>query len=1162
MHTNTRAIRQRLHAFDFAELFTQELGWDWYEAEWPVVEADDRRFLLKGVAEKRGLVVVHCVPEDGGDLPDYALRKKIETQVTRRAFEHLLIHTDGARTRQVWQFARREHGQSVKVRELLWQKGQSGDDLVQRLAALAISLDDEDTLTLPDVVRLTQAQLDVERVTKRFYQLFDRQKHAFTKAIAGISAGSDREWYASVMLNRLMFIYFVQKKGFLDGNRDYLRTKLAECQLRLGQDQFHNFYRSFLLVLFQDGLNKRPEEHTAAFKALAGNVPYLNGGIFDLHRIEETYGDAIDIPDEAFEKIFDFFDGYRWHLDDRPIVEGNEINPDVLGYIFEKYINQKQMGAYYTKEDITGYISKNTLIPHLFDRVQRSAGVPPAIKHGGAGVPPAPLQNSGQDARSPVGGQDARAPLSPLAYAFDLLREDPDRYIYDAIKHGWAVDIHQKDANGRPAKLDRPRDLPADIAAGLVDLDQPDLVERRQCWNRPAPPEVALPTEIWREVVHRRQRYFSLRDKLARGEVRAINDLITLNLDITTFARDALDRCPDKHTLAAFWKALVEMTVLDPTCGSGAFLFAALEILEPLYDAALNRMDGLLHDMEGRREKLHPGSHEARFRDILADVASHPNRTYFVLKTIIVHNLYGVDIMEEAVEICKLRLFLKLAAQVDPDPARKNFGIEPLPDIDFNIKAGNTLVGFATESEVRRVLTQSGDQLKLLMDDDLFGYERVEEKLRSMDALYKTFCASQLEGDDEGRAQVKARLRRELRDVTAVLDDALAREYGVKPEKTAKFDAWKASHQPFHWFCEFFGIMKNGGFDVIIGNPPYVVYPSKSVEYSFLAGQYTHEACKNLYGLTIERSAYHLGSIHCSIGLIVQLTVMSSGKFQGIQNLVQARGPSFWIPFPRRPESLFEGVEMPTAIVLSRGIDKPKTQTENVLRFYSDERENILRVFKFNETIYHSSGHRVAKIGSQVEASIFLKVFKNTNPLVSLVSENSPHQVFYQEACRYWIKSSVGLPRFIRNGVSQPPAHGRVFCSTSEANAAFISSLLNSSLFYWAYSVLSDCEHVNDSLVKDWPVSENFHQEDWTSLYSRLATDLQQNARQKTISTKQGHTISYDEINASLSKPIIDEIDKVLAKHYGFTPEELDFIINYDIKYRMGLGKGSGEEDE
>jgi len=71
---------------------------------------------------------------------------------------------------------------------------------------------------------------------------------------------------------------------------------------------------------------------------------------------------------------------------------------------------------------------------------------------------------------------------------------------------------------------------------------------------------------------------------------------------------------------------------------------------------------------------------------------------------------------------------------------------------------------------------------------------------------------------------------------------------------------------------------------------------------------------------------------------------------------------------------------------------------------------------------------------------------------------------------------------------------------------------------------------------------------------------LKVNATKKEISTKAGAKISYDEFNVSTSKPIIDEIDRVLAKHYGFTEEELDFIVNYDIKYRMGTDTEGNEE--
>ena len=217
---------------------------------------------------------------------------------------------------------------------------------------------------------------NAERVTKRFYDEFQKQHAAFLEFIDGIERMDDRRWYASVMLNRLMFIYFVQKKGFLDGNPAYLAERLKGCK-----SKGVPYFRGFLVPLFFEGFATKPEERSPEARELLGDIPYLNGGLFMPHQIEQAScgpdvavtGEtiAIDIPDKAFERIFGFFDQYHWHLDDRPLRADNEINPDVLGYIFEKYINQKQMGAYYTKEDITGYITRNTVIPFLFDKLQR-----------------------------------------------------------------------------------------------------------------------------------------------------------------------------------------------------------------------------------------------------------------------------------------------------------------------------------------------------------------------------------------------------------------------------------------------------------------------------------------------------------------------------------------------------------------------------------------------------------------------------------------------------------------------------------------------------------------------------------------------------------------------------------------------------------------------
>jgi hypothetical protein len=543
-----------------------------------------------------------------------------------------------------------------------------------------------------------RAAFDIERVTKAFYRDFDTHRKAFLKFIDGIGEMADREWYASVMLNRLMFVYFIQCKGFLDGDYDYLRNRLDRCKKEQGKDKFYTFYRYFLLRLFHEGFGKRRKDRAPDLEKLIGNIPYLNGGLFDVHELEkpERYGKEISIEDKAFERVFDYFDQYQWHLDERPLRDDKEINPDVLGYIFEKYINQKQMGAYYTKEDITEYISKNTVLPFLFDAAR---------------------------AKCKVAFENADGPT-----VWDLLRENPDRYIYPAVRHG--DDLK----------------LPPEIAAGL-DPAKPNLLECRKAWNKPAPEEHALPTEIWREVVARRQRYEEVRQKLATGQVREVKDFITLNLDLRQFAQDVIQNCEGPDLLMALWQSITTITVLDPTGGSGAFIFAALNILEPLYEACLDRMEAFLAEWGENGKKTHPNYHK-KFTEVLARVDAHPNRRYFVLKSIILNNLYAVDIMEEAVEICKLRLFLKLAAQVDPDAAKDNLGIEPLPDIDFNIRAGNTLVGYATKEEVQRCMMEvGGGQMKLMDEGDLGSFARFNTRCADVEQAFDKFRQLQTEGD-------------------------------------------------------------------------------------------------------------------------------------------------------------------------------------------------------------------------------------------------------------------------------------------------------------------------------------------------------------------------------------------------------------------------------
>ena len=716
MPVSIEELRPHLQAFDFSRLFVEGLGWDHYITEPFIVRVNERHYTLNPIAEKAGFAVYECASSVDMDVPQYPVRRKVQSEVAKRTFEHLIIFTDPGRQIQIWQWVKREAGKPAACREYTFTAGGSGNHLLQRIQPLFVSIDEQPTLKVAMVASRVRAALDVEKVTKRFYECFRIELTAFSEFIEGINTLGNRDWYASLMLNRMMFVYFVQKQGFLDGDIDYLRNRLHLVQQQSGAGRFQQFYRLFLLRLFHEGLGQPEAKRAPDLAALLGKVPFLNGGLFDVHELERE-NPEISIPDEAFERVFDFFDGCRWHLDERPYREDNEINPDVLGYIFEKYVNQKQMGAYYTKEDITGYISRNTVIPFLFDAAKREC--PVAFRPGGG--------------------------------VWRLLADDPDRYIYPAAGHGIAWNARKPEA---PAPLDIPLELPGNIATGVDDVSQ------RGGWNAPAPEEYALPTETWREVVFRRQRYEEVRTKLATGGVTEVTELITLNLDIERFALDVIAQSEGPELLRAFWHAMRDVSVLDPTCGSGAFLFAALNVLEPLYTACLEGMQGFLDDAE-RSERRRSPKYLEDFRKVLHEADEHPSQRYFILKSIVLNNLYGVDIMEEAVEICKLRLFLKLVAQL-----RSLDQIEPLPDIDFNVRVGNTLVGFTSLNAVRQAMTvMPNGQHRQVFPADHAALDEINEAAEVASRAFSRFREQQTTLGGEVTTSDKRELRDRLRSL-------------------------------------------------------------------------------------------------------------------------------------------------------------------------------------------------------------------------------------------------------------------------------------------------------------------------------------------------------------------------------------------------------------
>lgn len=1081
---NKRTFIEHISDSDFQRLFIVEMGWNNPTGQTSFyMTIDDSTYLFRIVAERNGFQVMTCEVEE---IPSSSLTKKIDTRLRRQANDYICIfHLPQGSEHHLWVAPVKK----VEKRDLVlveYESAEKAEFLFEKVGGLSFALDEKTTIV--DVKERVQGAFVVnsERITRDFYTGFRKEHIKFAKLITGIDdeiadikMNRNKQWYTSVMLNRLMFCYFIQKKEFLNGNVNYLRDKLQWVKQEQGSDHFFgSFYKGFLVSLFHDGMNS--PRHERDFTLKYGRIPYLNGGMFDIHDLERQYPD-IDIKDEAFESLFTFFDQWHWHLDDRLTASGKDINPDVLGYIFEQYINDRaQMGAYYTKEDITEYIGRNTIVPYLLDATKKAD-------------------------EKPFGTDGA---------LWRFLRESGDRYIFDAVKKGH----------------DKP--IPEHIAVG-IDTTKPDLLERRSRWNERTPDYWALPTEIWRETIERLQRYNNIRSKTEKGEIHEVNDFITYNLDIRQFIQDYLGQTDDHLFVLHFYHALQKVTILDPTCGSGAFLFAALNILEPLYETCIDRMQAWAEQ--------NPNLFKEELQEL--NMKYRNNHRYFIYKSIILRNLYGVDIMVEATEIAKLRLFLKMVAVVDVDQRDANLGLEPLPDIDFNIRCGNTLVGYATEKELQEGFVMG----------DMFARQefeqKVNEEMQKVSKAYELFKKVQLgqEANLETYKGAKLELKSRLKDLNQLLNQNLHAATNAEMD----YDAWEKSHQPFHWLAEYYDIIQgNGGFDVVIGNPPYVVYTKKNKETrKSVADVYQLRGYKtidsnNLYAFVVERSLCVLSDKQ-RIGMIVPLSLTAAKNMFNLRELLIKNKYLAVSSYEIRPGKLFDGAkgaEQRLNIFISASYKDEMLLTTHVLRWASDHRKYL-----FNNLYYSNSilKDRIWRFSYPLEISIYYKYSSNHSIAQYLSSHITDPLIHYRSAgLRYWII-------FLRKGFNTESASNKQKHIISAKVADYLMASLNSNLFWWYYSTNYDMFNLTDANVFEFSL-EYDSSNDVGSYAKELENDMDKNKQLSIINKSDGGINQSFAYQKKLSKSIIDEIDKVLAKHYGFTEEELDFIINYDIKYRMG----------
>ncbi len=590
------------------------------------------------------------------------------------------------------------------------------------------------------------------------------------------------------------------------------------------------------------------------------------------------------------------------------------------------------------------------------------------------------------------------------------------------------------------------------------------------------------------------------------------------------------DKNPDLEVLFYIIDEIFpNLKILDNSCGTGNFLLAYLNLLRNLYARTLfallkdnnfkNRTFDFLKKIDSNVE------HFPIYFENSNQFSSDGKWSFLIKKIISDSNIYGVDLDAGAIETAKLILYLYIIGDLELTTEKEC----NLPNINFNIVCGNSLIGF---------IDLKSSDLDINIEKDILT--------NKLNQRYLTYINSKLSQDSQITLE-------DLKKLT-----------------------------PLHWPVVFSKLVEKFDdsfkpeFDIIIGNPPYGNLLSPIEKVICNAERLT---TTEIAATFLERSL-ELNRENGSIGLIMTHAITFHKKLSPIRNKLKNSYETCKIAtFDRDNCRFFECVTLSVSIVLCIN----RNYLGRLKGIYNKECDFWTSIMyrtmpKLSEIVYQranrfllgntigvdfSEEHRLPKIGDNLVLDIIKKLVNQINrdnrlnilgDLIGPSSIVNNEQEFKSKALVdkriFWIRISGN---YWYNAWNKPPYFGtQIACSEIKENSLtilpFILILINSSLFYAWFRIYGDGRHMNSDIMNEFPLPLNFEQtinplypflESFACFLMDIMFQNFDGARNRFISSK--------------FKVIIDGCDQILGMLYNLTEEEIKFIQNFEPEIRTGI---------